>query len=645
MDNYPIPPYIPTNVRFYEEEYKAIRFIQHTLYNGLTENHPKIQQPRSIRIPLRMHQQTMVAAMHNHENRMLAGITQYDSSGQSYKTRSNTGIVADPVGSGKSLTILSYIAYLKESPQNPTQRTIEYVKDNKEDGFTIYSKIYDLTDPNKCTNLIVVPFSLIPQWRQYIRTQTDLSFCEIKTKADMSSIPTTIQRMKTADLTIVSSTFYKHFAHITTESGIWWERVFIDEADTITMGARSTVVKSLFKWYVTASWMNIAAHNSVCYKYRIERIINSEHFEPHVLGFIVDHLSKSTTNYSTHYIRSYPCVTNSINISNPNTYIGILHCDPDYYKHSFEMPPVTSRTYICKRSAVNNALRGLVDGEIQRLIDADDIKGALENLHLNSHSSTNLLEAVEERYMKEINHIQNTITYRESMEYVSERHKKEALATLQRSKERAEAQLQTFRERMRDISGELCPICYDVPAEGAAIYTPCCNHIYCASCILKCLRMNGSCPLCRTKIGPNHLIHIKENAGVSQPSCVPKKRSQLMALLKDNPTGRFLVFSNHDNPFEGFGEDCDDAKINYKILKGTGATINKTIENFEKGKIQVLFLNSRELGTGLNLVSATDIILYHALTPSLENQVIGRALRMGRTAPLTVHKLIHEGEL
>ena len=85
-------------------------------------------------------------------------------------------------------------------------------------------------------------------------------------------------------------------------------------------------------------------------------------------------------------------------------------------------------------------------------------------------------------------------------------------------------------------------------------------------------------------------------------------------------------------------------KPSAKTAKGSGATINKTIENFEKGKIQVLFLNSRELGTGLNLVSATDIILYHALTPSLENQVVGRALRMGRTAPLTVHKLLHEGE-
>jgi SNF2 family DNA or RNA helicase len=55
-------------------------------------------------------------------------------------------------------------------------------------------------------------------------------------------------------------------------------------------------------------------------------------------------------------------------------------------------------------------------------------------------------------------------------------------------------------------------------------------------------------------------------------------------------------------------------------------------------------MNSRELGVGLNIVAATDVVIYHALNQEEEKQVVGRALRMGRTAPLTVHKLLHEGE-
>ena len=125
----------------------------------------------------------------------------------------------------------------------------------------------------------------------------------------------------------------------------------------------------------------------------------------------------------------------------------------------------------------------------------------------------------------------------------------------------------------------------------------------------------------------------------------PRKSAVLLKLLKDNPTAKTLVFSNYDNPFTSLADDCEQANIKYKIIKGNSNSINKSIADFEKGKIQVLFMNSRELGVGLNIVAATQVILYHALRPEDEKQVVGRALRMGRTAPLTVHKLLHEGEV
>jgi len=137
--------------------------------------------------------------------------------------------------------------------------------------------------------------------------------------------------------------------------------------------------------------------------------------------------------------------------------------------------------------------------------------------------------------------------------------------------------------------------------------------------------------MCRTGLGAGHLVHLQKEDGVQRPEpAEPKKRTKLLEILKEKPKGRFLVFSNHDNPFDDFGTDCDDARISYRILKGNAQVIAKAVEDFEKGKLQVLFLNSRELGVGMNLVSATDVILYHALTPEEEKQVVGRALRMGR---------------
>ena len=55
-------------------------------------------------------------------------------------------------------------------------------------------------------------------------------------------------------------------------------------------------------------------------------------------------------------------------------------------------------------------------------------------------------------------------------------------------------------------------------------------------------------------------------------------------------------------------------------------------------------LNAVNYGSGLNLQSATDIIIYHELNSELETQVIGRAQRLGRKEGLNVYYLFHENE-
>lgn len=630
---------------------QIVDYINHSYSAALGPHHPQITQPSSIKIPLRDHQQTLVAACAAHETRMLEGFTQYDASGRKYITRGSIGLIGDPVGAGKSLSVLAYIALCKEQSAS-TIKDISYVRNSSTDGYTIHHRTYDIGDPNNCKNLILVPYSLIPQWRGYIKTQTTLEPYIIRGHADISGT-TFYDKMRAADLTIVSSTLFAEFMDKVEDTSLWWERFFVDEADSIKIPRMRalSMPNVLFKWFITASWTNIILDQVNINYESIERFIQGEHYNglhPGTVNWIADYLHNYPQYYTCHNsYRSAAYLEHSIHISIPNSYINILHTDADYYRRSFAMPPVHVHTWLCRRTAINAALNGLVDRNIQQLIDADDIGGALDSLHLKTRTVSNLLEAVEARYLKDIHNIQATITYRESMEYVSERHKEEALAALRRSMERAETQLATFRERLgalKNDSPELCPICYDTPS--TVIYSPCCQHIFCAGCILKCLRMNGSCPMCRARVGTAELVQLRDEKPIPivEPK-EPKKRDKLIQLLKEKPKGRFLVFSHHDNPFDNFGEDCADAKISYKILKGNAQSIAKAVEDFEKGKIQVLFLNSRELGVGMNLVSATDVILYHALTPEEEKQVVGRALRMGRTAPLTVHKLHHAGEV
>jgi len=645
MNTPPIPPYVNVRESLHSSR-KVTEYMSAVFGNSLGDTYPQIEQPASIKLPLRQHQRTGAAGLKIHEERMLAGITQADASGATYYTRGNGGIYGDPVGSGKSLTVLSYIAHLKENPPaDPILRT-SHIMNGSRTGYTIHTTTHDRSDPKNCKNLVVVPYSIIPQWRQYVATQTTLSAHIVKTRADIS---TNLVPIQNADLTIVSNTMFAQLMSEVNGAGLWWERVFYDEADSIKISGGTERPVSIFNWYITASWQNMVLFNVGIHRELIETIVNGRNLDalnPELVNWLAEYLHNYTSYYVAHHrFQSHTYFPHISHLERINSYINIIRCSAAYYRHSFQMPAVHYITHRCRRSAVNNALRGLVDPAVQELIDADDIHGALGVLNINSNSAASLLKAVEHRYLRDISNIQLTITYREAMEYMSAAHKEEAIATLRRSKERVETQLQTFRERIAGIAEELCPICYDPPA--SVIYTPCCSHMYCASCILKCMRLNGQCPMCRTRLRTDQLVHVAEQPAplVVQDAGPPRKSAVLLRLLKENPGEKVLVFSNYDNPFVALADDCEQAQIKYKIIKGNSNSINKSIADFEKGKIQVLFMNSRELGVGLNIVAATHVVLYHALRPEDEKQVVGRALRMGRTAPLTVHKLLHEGEV
>jgi hypothetical protein len=631
----------------YSSESEIVNYINNTFKCSRNAADPQIPQPHAIKIPLRDHQRTSAAALKAHEARMHAGIKQHDISGNAYFTRSSGGILGDPVGAGKSLTVLSYIADMKENPPANPEITLSYIKTSRTtNNYTVYTRRHDRADPKNCKNLIVVPYSLVPQWRQYVKTQTSLNAHIIKTRADISS---NIAPIQAADLTIVSNTMYSDFIDIVNDNNIWWERAFFDEADSIKISARADLPTALFTWYITASWQNIALDNYSLHNRLMETIVNSPLFatlSPGCVNWIAEYLHSHTGSYHRYdSFRSNAFLPHLASIADVNSYINIIQSSLEYYRQSFCMPPVTYKVHRCRRSAINRTLAGLIDPHVQQLVDADDIEGALGILQLKTHTSTNLLGAVEHRYIRDISNIELTISYRAAMEYVSTTQKDEALASLRRSKERVETQLASFRQRIADLSGELCPICYDVPEER--IYVSCCNHLYCSPCILKCLRMKGSCPMCRATVNTQDLVHVRSTdpaISTSTSSAPPRKHEILLSLFKENPRGKFLVFSDYDNPFNALGETCAQENIKYKIIRGNGASIDKSIQDFEKGKIRVLFMNSRELGVGLNIVAATDVVIYHALNQEEEKQVVGRALRMGRTAPLTVHKLLHEGE-
>ena len=74
--------------------------------------------------------------------------------------------------------------------------------------------------------------------------------------------------------------------------------------------------------------------------------------------------------------------------------------------------------------------------------------------------------------------------------------------------------------------------------------------------------------------------------------------------------------------------------------------MKKIIDNYVNGDLNILMLNSKYNGAGINLPTTTDIIIYHRLNKELEKQVVGRALRLGRPldSKLVIHNLLYPGE-
>ena len=88
----------------------------------------------------------------------------------------------------------------------------------------------------------------------------------------------------------------------------------------------------------------------------------------------------------------------------------------------------------------------------------------------------------------------------------------------------------------------------------------------------------------------------------------------------------------------------EENNITYALMKGGASTRRRHIEDFRQGCTKVIFLNSNYNGAGINLQETTDLILYHDMSSSVQQQVIGRAERIGRTESLRVHHLISQIE-
>lgn len=105
-----------------------------------------------------------------------------------------------------------------------------------------------------------------------------------------------------------------------------------------------------------------------------------------------------------------------------------------------------------------------------------------------------------------------------------------------------------------------------------------------------------------------------------------------------------LIFSSYDGTFNNCKTTMNKYKMLYEEIKGTPDHIQKIVEKYDNQEVNSLMLNSKHMGFGMNLQTTTDIVIMHKMTKEMENQVIGRAYRIGKKTPLRVWYIYNQTE-
>jgi SNF2 family DNA or RNA helicase len=619
-----------------------IRHLHTVHVNALTEDCPAVEPPTgTLKLPLHLHQKIALKKMEDLEYSLTNGLELKNE-----RMFSNYAILGDSVGAGKSLMVLAHIARLNQIHQVQNHNSI--LSSSSSNIFSIVKKAY--TDISEAGSLIVVPHTLFRQWSDYITKQTNLKhFCIARvSQIDADDF---YRNLFDADVVLISNTIIKSFFPKIHKGSIRWKRLFIDEADTIHITSTNTMPPARFYWFITASWLNLVYIHHSLYLDRLyieNNIFNAATLYPH----LQDHF-KSRINKDVYYItesfniKSYSFLKDIITNSHINRSNIIVSCSKELIEKSISLPPLHRQIIWCRASYTHQIIKDAVSADIQQMLHAGDTTAALESLGVKGQDTKSLIEAVTVSVKKELVRLEKTYAFKESMEYSTPQAKEVALKSLKEKIEKTQASIKGIEDRIMNFETEVCPICYEEPNDH--LITPCCSRVFCAACLLLSIAHNPECPLCRTGIHPSRCTKLLLKGNTIEPKSpeadqLPKKHDALLRLLRENPQGRFLIFSRYDNPFNAIEKSIEELCINVSYLKGSKDMISSTLRAFGKGEIQCLLLNSQFAGAGLNITSATHVVLLHAMTHEEEKQILGRSYRLGRNGPLNFIKLLNKDE-
>jgi hypothetical protein len=544
--------------------------------------------------------------------RLETGSSYWSKESRDFVGKTSFGVVGDIVGAGKSYAILSTIKTMPclKTPGRMMHRTAHYG--------TKFLEVKRVTNElTEAINVIVVPHGgVFSQWEGYIAAtmMDDFHFIGISRKVDLENFQES-PPLNRPQLILISNTFYNAFAS-SWPSSKRVSRVIFDEADSIRL-PKCQEIESSFTWFITSSANNLMIPNG-----------NSAHEGVGHQGFIKN-------------------VFRSIEDVRDRSFI-FLKCLDSFIQSSLNLPEVVSCNWVCKSAPGIGLLHTICASDVSEMLHAGDVTGAIAKLGCSTaQSETTLFDAVTKNIQSRLNERQARVTYITSICLNQEEAAIRAKPLLEQI-ERYHTQIGSIRDRIANLNDEQCPICHEIAGTGGTLAAmKCCAQLFCLNCLQQCYITYNKrkCVMCRTPFTLSDVIAINSiNTQAPQHVDFLSKIEQTILIIKNNREGRFLIFSAYEQTFLNLTDRLLEDGVKYDKLAGNSNQIKCTLRKFTSNETQVLFLNANFFGQGYNLQQTTDVIIFHKMSDELTAQVIGRAQRHGRTAPLNVHHLLHPGE-
>lgn len=348
----------------------------------LNENFSKVDHIPGLKTSLYQHQQTAVMAMLELE--MIR-----DFKSKNFNIKYNAAVLSEPVGSGKTIDILSLICLNKIPPNMPQIIDLKTKPNQKHIGF-VKCHYKNILKPT----LIFVGTSVMKQWENAIKTFTNFKFFSINSVIELKKLLVMISDQTINNYDIILAKNGKITVPITLPDGIkldkhnkvstpyiyniisnlytyCWARVVIDDFDTIRLPSTANIIHGLFTWYISSTRKSMATkkHDNYIYDSTIEDLSR----RPYCCGDIM--------NDHTLFM--------GLNVRNNTQFIKSVTNIPSL---KFHVIKVTNTN-----DGILNLLNSMEDSKVNQIIEsinADDIESAAQLADIKAVKVVDLFQKI-----------------------------------------------------------------------------------------------------------------------------------------------------------------------------------------------------------------------------------------------------------